>query len=253
MFEASKEQGDGNMSYRVKEVADMVGVSVRTLHHYDQIGLLKPGNVTDVGYRLYNDEDLERLQQILFFKELDFNLQEIKGILDNPNFNRKHALAVHKELLIEKRKRLDRIIESVDRTIGSIEEEKEMTKKEMFDAFDMSEIEKHQEKYAAETKEKYGNTDAYKESMKKTSKYTKEDWARIAARRDETNSRIIANMHKGPADPEVQNGVGELRQQITDNYYNCTPEIFRGLEIYMSMMRGSQQILINTKKVMQSF
>lgn len=91
------------MPYKVKEVADLVGISVRTLHHYDEIGLLKPESISPAGYRLYTDRDLERLQQILFFKELDFNLQEIKKILDNPNFHRELALELHKELLIEKK------------------------------------------------------------------------------------------------------------------------------------------------------
>lgn len=151
--------------YKVKEVAKMVGISVRTLHHYDEIGLLKPETVTSAGYRLYSDKDLEKLQQILFFKELDFDLKKIKEIINHPNFDRKRALEMHKELLIKKRDRLNKIIECVEKTINSMERGIEMEKEEMFSAFDMSEIEKHQEKYAEETRQKYGNTDAYKESM----------------------------------------------------------------------------------------
>ena len=231
------------MSYKIKEVADMVGVSVRTLHHYDQIGILKPESVTTAGYRLYTEVDLERLQQVLFFKELDFNLQEIKEILDNPSFDRKHALKTHRELLIEKKKRLDKIIKSVDKTIDSIEGGIDMSKKEMFEGFDMTEIEAHKEKYAEETKQKYGKTDAYKESMKKTSKYTKEDWARIKASNERIYGKIVANMDKGIEDPEVQKAVGELRQEITDNYYNCTVEIFRGLgDLYVNDPRFTANI-----------
>lgn len=217
------------MSYKVKEVSNLVGVSVRTLHHYDDIGLLKPEFVTDAGYRLYSDEDLERLQQILFFKELDFTLQEIKEIIESPDFDRKKALNAHKKLLIEKKNRLERLIESVERTMNSIEGGMEMNKKEMFDGFDMSEIEKHKEKYAEETKAKYGHTDAYKESAKRTAKYNKEDWARIMAKGDEINKKIVINMDKGPADSTVQEGVAEFRQHITDSFYDCTVEIFRGL------------------------
>lgn len=231
------------MPYKIKEVADMVGVSVRTLHHYDQIGILKPKSVTAAGYRLYTDEDLERLQQVLFFKELEFNLQEIKEIIDNPNFDRKHALKTHRELLIEKKKRLDKIIKSVEKTIDSIEGGIDMNKKEMFEGFDMTEIETHKEKYAEETKEKYGDTDAYKESMKKTSKYTKEDWARIKAMDEQIYEKIIANMDKGIADPEVQSAVAEKRQQITNNFYNCTIEIFRGLaDLYVNDPRFTANI-----------
>ena len=231
------------MSYKIKEVADMVGVSVRTLHHYDKIGILKPESVTPAGYRLYNDGDLERLQQVLFFKELDFSLEEIKEILDNPDFDRKHALKTHRELLIEKKKRLDKIIKSVDKTIDSIEGGIDMNKKEMFEGFDMSEIEAHKEKYAEETKQKYGDSGAYKESMKKTSKYTKEDWARINASNERIYGKIVANMDKGIDNPEVQNAVDELRQEITNNFYNCTIEIFRGLgDLYVNDERFTANI-----------
>lgn len=231
------------MSYKVKEVADLVGISVRTLHHYDQIGLLRPEFVTSAGYRLYNDKDLERLQQILFFKELDFNLQEIKDILDSPGFDRENALRTHKELLIEKKKRLERIIQSVEKSINSIKGGIEMNKKEMFDGFDMTEIEKHKEKYAEETKQKYGNSDAYKESQKKTSKYTKEDWAKIMARGGEIDKKLADLMDRGPSDPEVQKLIADKRQHITDSFYNCTPEIFRGLgDLYVQDQRFTENI-----------
>lgn len=90
------------MEMTVKEVADLVGISVRTLHHYDSINLLKPDNTTEAGYRLYNDKSLEKLQQILFFKELDFPLKKIKEILNDPSFDTKEALRLHKEMLLEK-------------------------------------------------------------------------------------------------------------------------------------------------------
>ncbi|MCX7921901.1 MAG: MerR family transcriptional regulator [Clostridia bacterium] len=231
------------MPYKVKEVADMVGISVRTLHHYDQIGLLKPESVNSAGYRLYTDHDLEKLQQVLFFKELGFSLQETKDIINSPGFDRKNALQNHKELLLKKRNRIDEIIKSVEKTIQSIEGGIEMDNKERFKAFDMSEIEKHQEKYAEETKQKYGHTDAYKESQKKTSKYTKEDWAAIMSRGDEIYKRIVSHMDKGPADPDVQQAVGDFRQHITDSFYTCTPEIFRGLgELYVSDERFTANI-----------
>jgi len=217
------------VGYKVKEVSNLVGVSVRTLHHYDDIGLLKPEFVTEAGYRLYSDKDLERLQQILFFKELDFTLQEIKDIIESPDFDRKKALSAHKKLLIEKKNRLERLVESIERTMESIEGGMEMSKKEMFDGFDMSEIEKHKEKYAEETKAKYGDSDAYKESVRRTSKYGKDDWAKIMAKGDEIHNKIAANMGKGPSNSTVQEGVAEFRQHITDSYYDCTVEIFSGL------------------------
>lgn len=231
------------MKYKVKEVADMAGVSVRTLHHYDQIGLLEPESVSPAGYRLYTDKDLERLQQILFFKELGFSLQETKDIIDSPEFDRKEAFTAHRRLLIEKKNRLEKIITSLEQTIESIEGGIKMDNKKMFGAFDMTDIERHKERYAEETKKKYGNSDAYRESMEKTSKYKKEDWARIAARSEEIYMKVIENMNKGAAAHEVQEAVAELRQYITDNFYNCTPEIFRGLgDLYVADERFTVNI-----------
>jgi DNA-binding transcriptional MerR regulator len=231
------------MALKVKEVADLVGVSVRTLHHYDQIGLLKPESVSPAGYRLYTDHNLERLQQILFFKEIGFELHQIKEILDSPSFNRRHALLSHRELLYTKKKRLEEIIRTVEKTIDAMEGEIIMDQKDMFAGFDMSEIEKHQAQYAEEAKQKYGHTDAYQQSMTKTAKYTKEDWGRITEAASRIYQRIAALMDKGPADREVQAAVAEWRQHVTDNFYNCTPEIFRGLgDLYVNDPRFTANI-----------
>ena len=105
------------MKYKIKEIADITDVTIRTLHHYDQIGLLKPKSISENGYRFYDDKNIEKLQQILFFKEIGFSLEEIKNILDNKNFDRKKALEYHKVVLIKKRDRLDEIIKTIDNTI----------------------------------------------------------------------------------------------------------------------------------------
>lgn len=231
------------MLYKVKEVADLVGVSVRTLHYYDQIGLLEPESVSPAGYRLYDDKDLERLQQVLFFKELGFSLQETGEILGSPGFDKKQALIKHKELLVKKMNRLEKIITSVEETIESINGGVKMNNSEMFKAFDMSEIESNKEKYAEEVRQKYGDSSAYKESMKKTAKYSKDDWAVIMKKFDEIYKKVIEHMDKGPADRDVQIVIAELRQHITDNYYNCTPEIFRGLgDLYVEDERFTANI-----------
>lgn len=149
--------------------------------------------------------------------------------MDSPGFDKKEALKSHKDLLLKKKERLEKIINTVSNTIKSIEGEIDMSKKDMFEGFDMTEIERHKEKYAKETEEKYGNTDAYKESQKKTSSYDKNDWAIIQNEADEIYKKIGSNMDKGPEDNEVQELVEEWRNHITKYYYNCTPEIFRGL------------------------
>ncbi|ARU60744.1 MerR family transcriptional regulator [Tumebacillus avium] len=216
------------MAYKVKELADLVGVSVRTLHHYDEIGLLKPGEVSEAGYRLYSTQELERLQQILFFREIGFSLQEIKEILDSPDFDRKRALAAHKEILLQKKQRLEDIIDTVNKTIASIEGGTAMSEKDMFEGFDMKQIEDHKKKYSQEARERYGD-EVVDKTEKRVEGYTQDDWAKINARQGANMQKILDNMHNGPADPLVQEAVADNRQAITDYYYNCTPEIFRGL------------------------
>lgn len=126
------------MKMKVKEVADLVGISVRTLHHYDEIGLLAPSETTEAGYRLYSDDDLEKLQQILFFRELDFPLKKIKSILENPSFDKNEALQLHRKALLEKRSRLDQMIATIDKTIQFAKGEINMTNEEKFAGFDFS-------------------------------------------------------------------------------------------------------------------
>jgi DNA-binding transcriptional MerR regulator len=231
------------MQYKVREAAEIAGVSVRTLHYYDSIGLLKPESVSPAGYRLYSDRDLGKLQQVLFFRELGFSLPETEEIVNNPDFDREKALHLHRELLLKKRKRIDAIIESVDATIQSIQGGKKMETSKMFEAFDMSEIEKHRELYAGETRAKYGNSDAYKESEKKTARYSQDDWARILKTSGEIYSGIAGRMDQGPEDREVQDAVARLRQHISDSFYDCSPEIFRGLgDLYVSDERFTANI-----------
>jgi DNA-binding transcriptional MerR regulator len=231
------------VSYRVKEVAAMAGVSVRTLHHYDQIGLLKPESVSDAGYRLYSDRDLARLQQILFFKELGFSLRQTKAIIDNPGFDRVQALKAHRKMLIEQRNRLDRLVETVERTIESVEEGTKMSAKEIFQGFDMAEIEAQRKKYAKEVEERWGGSEAYEESKRRASAYTADDWARLTKRSAEIYEEFINLMDRSPEDPAVQEVVEKWRQYITESFYNCTPEILRGLgEMYVSDSRFTENI-----------
>ncbi|WNF21137.1 MerR family transcriptional regulator [Mesobacillus jeotgali] len=228
--------------YKVKEVAEFTGVSIRTLHHYDRIGLLTPEAVSTAGYRLYSEENLERLQQILVFKEMDLSLHEIKEIIDRPEFNRKENLIKHKKLLIAKKKRLEEMIITVERTIHSIEGGYHMAEKDMFQGFDMKEIKEHQKKYSEEAKERYGK-EAVEKVEKKTAGYTADDWGNIQSKTDEIYRRLIAGMDQGPEAPEVQQAVADWRQFITDHYYECTLEIYRGLgNLYVDDPRFTKNI-----------
>jgi len=231
------------MYYKVKEVSELAGVSVRTLHHYDEIGLLKPSEIGDNGYRLYSEQDLERLQQVLFFREMELPLQEVRRILDDPAYDRQRMLRIHKELLLKKKHRLEQIIQSVEMTIQSIEGGYSMSKKDMFEPFDMKEIEEHQRRYGKEAEERWGSTDAYKESARRTAKYTEEDWRRIKTFNDEVYRVLVERMPYGPADEEVQRIIAAHRQHITDNFYACSTEIYRGLgEMYVNDPRFTANI-----------
>lgn len=228
--------------YKVKEVAELTGVTVRTLHHYDRIGLLKPEAVSAAGYRFYSEENLERLQQIIVFREMDFSLQEIKEIIERPEFNRKENLKKHKELLLAKKKRLEKMIETIERTIDSIEGGYRMAGKDMFKGFSMKEIEEHQKKYSEEAKEKYGK-EMVENVEKKVAGYSTEDWSGIQSKTDEIYKRLVAGMDKGPEAPEVQQAIADWRQFITDHYYDCTLDIFRGLgDLYVDDPRFTKNI-----------
>ncbi len=229
--------------YKINEVSKLTGVSIRMLHHYDKIKLLEPSKRTDSNYRMYNDDDIARLYQILLFKELEFPLQEIKQILDDKDFNREEALKVQRNLIFEKKKRLERILESIDDTIENLGGE--TMSKNNFKAFGYEDVKKHQEKYKEETEKRYGKSDAYRESQGKTSKYSKNDWENIMQEAGAIYEELYKLMDKDPSDEKVQELIQKWRNHITTNFYNCTIEIFRGLAL---MYVGDERFTKNIDK-----
>lgn len=207
---------------RISEVAKLTGITVRTLHYYDEIGILKPSEITEAGYRLYSREDLEILQQILFFRELDFPLSQIKEIMNNPNYDKEEALKKQKELLIQQRQRIEGLIKLIEKRI---EGDNNMSFKE----FDMNEIEENKKKYAKEVKERWGTSKAYEESEKKTSSYNKEKWGDINQETSEIFKGFAELRNSDPGSEEVQELVRRWQKYITDNFYTCTNEILSGL------------------------
>lgn len=149
-------KGGDSLKRTVKEVADLTGISVRTLHYYDEIGLLAPAETTAAGYRLYSESDLDLLQQILFYRELDMPLKTIKEVVHNPAFDSREALESHRSQLLDKRRRIDRLIETIDKTIQYVKGEKAMTSEEKFEAFKEKWIAENEEKFGEEIREKYG-------------------------------------------------------------------------------------------------
>ncbi len=213
--------------YKTNEVSKITGVTNRTLHHYDKIGLLVPSKRTESNYRMYSEEDVSKLYQILIYKELEMSLIDIKRIFEEPNIDIEKMLIKQRELVIEKRYRLDRIINSIDRTIEN-KGDKIMSKEE-FKVFGYDSVKEHKEKYEKEVQEKYSQSDAYKQSQSKTSKYSKDDWEVITDEANDIYKKLATMMDKDVQDAEVQNVVEEWRNHITKYYYNCTIEIFRGL------------------------
>lgn len=224
------------MKYSVSRAAKLSGVSVRTLHYYDEIGLLKPSEMSDTGYRYYDEQSLEVLQQILFYRELDFSLSSIKDILSRPGYDKTKALAEQKYLLTLKKNRLEGLIELLDQTMKG-------ASSMSFKEFDMTEIEEAKEKYKDEAEQRWGNTDAYRQSMQRTNSYKKEDWAKISAESGAIYEGFVENMNKEPSHEDVQALVERWKNHISTYFYDCNNEILAGLgEMYVADERFTKNI-----------
>lgn len=203
----------------VNEVSKLTKVSIRTLQYYDKIGLLKPTNFTQSGYRLYDDTALEKLQQILLFRELEFPLKEIKDIIEQPDFDRKRALEQQIEMLTMKKDHLDNLI-NFARGIKMIG-----VKTMDFSAFDTSKI----DAYSKQAKEQWGNTAAYKEYEEKAKQRTNDEDGVIANEFMQLFGEFGAMKSLDPKEDIVQVQVKKLQDYITKTFYNCTNEILSGL------------------------
>lgn len=212
------------MNYSVHKLAKLAGVSIRTLHYYDQIELLKPSRVADNGYRWYEGKELIRLQQILFFREFDFPLLEIRRILDATDFKIAAALADQKKLIGLKRKRLARLIKTIDKTINKLNNKTNMNDEDLYNGFSDEEM----KKFAAEAKQRWGNTDAYKQSTERVKNMSKENMARIQKENDELMKKIAANMSHGPNSPEIQKLIARHYANLR-HFYEPNLEMYRGL------------------------
>lgn len=208
------------MKMHIREFANLCSVSVRTLRYYDEVGLLKPAFVDKQnGYRYYDETSLERMQEILFYRELDFSLHKISEILSSENYDKSKALSAQKKLLTLKKERLERLINAIDLA------EKGKT---IMTAFDNTEFENLRANYESEAKEKWGNTEAYKEYQQKAENTDfnnaeeglKEVFKKFADCKSEGNT---------PDSADARALVKELLSFITNNFYTCTDEILKGL------------------------
>ena len=221
------------MKMLIKEFAEFTGVSVRTLHYYDEIGLLTPAFVDETtGYRFYDEKSLLRMQEILFYRELDFSLKSIGEILSSPNYDTRKSLEEQKILLTLKKERLERLIASIDEAMKGAN---------IMSAFDNSEFEKHK----VEAQEKWGKTNAYKEHSERTKNYSKQKWNDLTEEMEHIMAEFASCMKKvkKPDSTEAQNLVKMLQNHITENYYLCTNEILAGLgQMYVADERFRNNI-----------
>ncbi|NLJ96315.1 MAG: MerR family transcriptional regulator [Clostridiales bacterium] len=217
---------------KVKEVADLVGISVRTLHHYDEIGLLTPEKTTDAGYRIYSEENLETLQQILFFKELGFPLKKIKEIIDSPTFERQEALELQRKALLEKKERLNKMIVTIEKTIKHWKGEIQMSIEEKFEGFDFS-----NNPYEEEARKRWGDK-AVDAANEKTKSFTLSDQEKLS----EIYLNLASIRHLPPDSIEAQEAIKEW-YIFLNKMGNYPPEVFKGLgRMYVDDERFTKNI-----------
>jgi DNA-binding transcriptional MerR regulator len=221
------------VSYSVGQVAGFAGITVRTLHHYDDIGLLAPSERSHAGHRRYSDADLDRLQQILFYRELGFPLEEVAALLDDPAADPREHLRRQHELLTARIERLRKMAEAVEHAMEARTMGINLTPEERFEVFG----DKDPEQYAEEAEQRWGGTEAYAESQRRAARYTKEDWKRIQAQVSDWEQRYTALMADGgPATGErAMDLAEEHRRHIGTWYFECPYEMHRCLgEMYVA-------------------
>ncbi len=211
-------------AYTVHQVAEMAGVSVRTLHHYDQIGLLKPAARTAAGYRLYRQDDLLRLQQILLFRELDMPLDTIRSILDDPGFDSVEALETHRRTLEGQAARLTRLLQTIDKTILRIKgDTMALTDEELYEGLPKEQS----ERWRREARELYGD-DVVEQSEQRARKMSKAEWNALKDEGDAVTRGLAALMDRDPGDPEVQAAVAKHYAWL-EHFWHADADAYRGL------------------------
>lgn len=198
------------MEYNIKKLAEMAGVTSRTLRYYDTIHLLKPKRINSSGYRIYGEKEIDRLQQILFFREFEIPLEEIKNYLDEPNFDHTEALLLHRYQLLARRDRLDQLLKTLDTTMANIKGETIMTDNQKFNGFKQQQLTDNEAKYGKEIREKYG-VNAIEKANKKFSNLTEEQYTNMQRMADQILVELKKAMTSGDA-------ASEEAQQLAKNH-----------------------------------
>lgn len=208
----------------VSEVSEVAGVTVRLLHHYDEVGLLHPSARSDAGYRLYSSEDLARLQEILVWRQLGFSLVDVKALLDDPQHDRMRALREQRRLVQHQLERSEAIAAAIDAALAAALDGVEIEEATMFDGFDPT-------AYEQETRERWGETDAYRESMARAARYGEREWRSIRAEAEEI-VLDFAKLQKAGEDPTGDQACAlaeRHRQHISRWFYECSLQAHRAL------------------------
>ena len=217
------------MEYTVQGLSKLAGVSPRTLRYYDEIGILKPARINSSGYRIYGEAEVDRLQQIMFYRELGVKLDQIKKIITSPSFDKKKALKEHHEKLLEKREQLDLLIKNVEKTIALTEGRIKMSDREKFEGFKQKLIEENEKKYGKEIREKYGD-DAVNKSNKKLLNMTQEQYDEFEKLTAEVLDTLKAAFATGDPAGELAQKTAELhRQWLCYTWSSYSKEAHAGL------------------------
>jgi len=203
--------------YSVKELAQLAGITIRTLHHYDRISLLKPSRRAESNYRYYEEKELLRLQQILFYKELNFSLSQIKDVLDDPNFDLIQALQFHKEKMQAEAKRFQQLLNTIDKTIEKIKNKNTMiTDKELYEGFPKDKV----EDYRQEVIQRWGEEELL-EAENRLKKLHQKDWKNLMDKQEEVNQLLASLVGQDPASPLVQASIAQHFELL--NAFTPTP------------------------------
>ncbi|RTR25836.1 MerR family transcriptional regulator [Robertmurraya yapensis] len=206
------------MEYTVQKLAQLAGVSSRTLRYYDEIGILKPARINSSGYRIYGQKEVDRLQQILFYRELGVNLETIKDIMTSPSYDGAKALKEHREQLLEKRKQLDLLISNVEKTIASTEGRINMSNKEKFEGFKKKMVEENEQKYGKEIREKYGEETVNK-SNAKLMNMSEADYEAVTKLEAQVKATLAEAFKTGDPASELAQKAADLHKQWLTYYW----------------------------------
>jgi len=217
------------MEYTVQKLSQLAGVTSRTLRHYDDIGLLKPKRINSSGYRIYGEEEVNKLQQILFFRRLSFSLGEIKEAIHNPTFDAEKVLLQHKQALLERKTEIDGLLHTIERTLADKRGETEMTDRDKFEGFKKSLLDENDKKYGEEVRKKYGK-DTMEKTNKKFAGMSEEKFTVMQNYAAQIQARLTEAMKTGDVTGEVAMEVAEMHKRwLGYTWSSYSPEAHRGL------------------------